>query len=99
MNKTATIEPGQSLLDIAIQHSGSIEAALAIAAANDLSVTDSAAAGNMVTVDLVMNKSVVNQLAVLEIKPATGITAIETASTISDEGIEFWAIEIDFIVS
>jgi len=95
----ATVEVGQNLLDIAIQHSGSVEAAFDLASINGLSITDAVAAGSNVAIASIASQPVVDFFSVNEIKPATGITDINIAQTISDEGIEFWAIEEDFIVS
>ena len=41
---------GQSLFDIAVQHCGDVQASLAIAAANGLSVTDALLAGQELVV-------------------------------------------------
>lgn len=95
----ATVEVGQSLLDIAVQQSGSLEGLLSIAIQNSISITDAIPAGSSVDVALVVSKPVADFFRVNGVKPATGITDINIAQTISDEGIEFWAIEEDFIVS
>jgi len=99
MKNTAIIEPGQSLLDIAVQHCGSVEAVLTIALANGLSVTEAVAVGAVVSTIEAANRAVANLFAVNGIKPATAITQTEALNTIADEGIEFWTIEEDFIIS
>jgi len=99
MKKAAIIESGQSLLDIAVQHCGSVEAALTIAIANGISITEAVAAGGELAVADAVNKSVVNLFAISKTNPATAITQTEALSTIADEGVEFWAIEEDFITN
>jgi hypothetical protein len=90
----------QSLFDIAIQTLGSAEAAFDIALANNLSITDDLEVGHLLqipqqTSDYV-KKQTVEYYRINGIKPAT---AIDNEITVLLEGIEFWAIEYDFIIS
>ncbi|SDC52317.1 LysM peptidoglycan-binding domain-containing protein [Williamwhitmania taraxaci] len=93
------VEPGQNLLDLAVQHYGTVEQVLSLALANGLSPTQALVAGEEVSVGLPVNRAVASLYAVNGIKPATAITQAEELQTISDEGVEFWAIEEDFIIS
>jgi len=68
---------GQSLLDLAIQTAGSVEAAYDFAVANGLSVTDDLIVGKEHKATGVINKSVLNYYTQKNIKPATAITGID----------------------
>ncbi len=100
MINQATITERQSLLDIALQHSGSMEAAFEIALLNELSLTDDLAAGTQVVLpENDGNKEVENYYAVNDLRPASAITQAEINDTLNiGEGVEFWAIEYDFEV-
>jgi len=93
------VEPGQSLIDISLQHCGSVEALLELAQANGLSPTDTLTAGAAFATAAPSSRAVANLYAVNGIIPATAVTQAEELQTIADEGIEFWAIEEDFIIN
>lgn len=87
----------QSILDIALQHTGSVENAFALALANDLSITDDLEAGEALNLEpstLNQNKDILNYYTAKNIQPATAITA----AVEQPHGISYWAIGIDFIV-
>jgi hypothetical protein len=85
--------PGQSLFDLCVQYSGSVEAAFDLAKANDVSVTGYSNGINpIVAIDNVKDRRVADYFRVHRLFPATGDVFI-------DEGIEFWAVEYDFAVS
>ncbi len=86
------ILPRQSLFDIAVQECRSTEAAIDIALRNGLSITDRLQVGDLLKIDRAKKSVII-------INPATEIDDIDYASTIANEGIEFWAIEEDFIIS
>lgn len=69
------VNEGQSLLDIAVQHAGAVEAVLIIAKSNGLSVTSTVAAGSTVEVPAVINTGVVRYFAGLPYAPATELEA------------------------
>lgn len=71
-NKVKVLE-GQSLLDVAIQTSGSIEATIDMAHINGMSVTDDFEGMDLRTV-AVENKPVQQYYEKRAIKPATGIS-------------------------
>ena len=83
----------QSLFDIALLSAGSIDAAFDIAAANGIDITAEIPTGTMLIVPEVVNVRIVDYYRVNGIVPATAIAAS------AQEGIEYWAIEEDFIVS
>ena len=92
MNKTIT--PDQSLIDIAIQHDGSMEELFAIARLNNVSVTaDLIPGAKLKMIDQVTDSRVVKMLKEGGWKPASAIAASALL-----EGIDYWAIETEFEV-
>ena len=71
-----TVQERQSLFDIALRVAGGIEAAIAIALQNDLSLTEPIAPGTVLNCSgiPVINQRIVNYYAANGINPATGIT-------------------------
>ena len=97
MSKMIVLE-GQSLLDIAIQCCGSAEAAYDIAVLNGLSIADDLVAGRELSIPAAVNSSVVSYYTQKGIRPATNITT-EAENALIEEGVEFWAIEYDFVIN
>lgn len=93
------VKNGQSILDIAIQESGSAESAFDLAMKNELSPSDVLTIGQELFDVDVAKKEIVRQYSLKEIFPATAITNAQFTETLGGEGIEFWGIEYDFIVS
>jgi len=90
-----TVLENQSLLDISVQTSGDIYAAIELAIANDKSITDSFDAGAELIPAEIYNTEIVNYYNNRRLTPATAITQEEML----EGGIDFMGIEIDFIVS
>lgn len=84
---------GQTLFDIAIQEYGTLEAATTIATANNIALTD-----NIEFLDLVLPQFDVDSAAVA-VKRRIESYSISTDIDAQIEGIDFWAIEQNFIVS
>lgn len=89
--ETKIIE-GQSLFDIAIQECGSIESVFDIAMQNDLSIIDRLTAGQMIDLSGTSSNEIADYYRVRGLTPATDLTVIL-------EGIGFWRIGHDFVVS
>lgn len=90
----------QSILDLSLQHCGSLEAAYALADGNGISISDDLATGEQLLTPEVIDKDITLHYGVNDIQPATHITNAEINDILGiGEGIEFWAIEFDFIVS
>lgn len=92
-----TILHHQSLLDLAIQHTGTAENAFDLALANGLSLTDDLEAGEsiqLIAYGIQQNKDILNYYTAKNIQPATAITA----AVEQPQGISYWAIGVDFIV-
>lgn len=98
MKKVSTLE-GQTMVDVAVQELGDLERLFEIALANDLPVSDELAAATVLAVDEPdrTKKAVVKMFANPSRKPASA----DTAGLVNErgEGIEFWGIENDFIIS
>ena len=90
----------QSMLDVAVQHSGGIESVFDLAFSNGLSITDDINPyDSLLGCESIVDSDIVDYYSNKGIVPATAATLDEIAHTIADEGIEFWAIGDDFIVS
>lgn len=92
----------QSLWDIAIRESGDISGVWEIAEKQDIGLTEELTAGEELEIPPEMkNRKIARFYDLNGIYPATGIT-IESMSgegALLLEGIEFWGIEYDFIIS
>ena len=95
---TVTVTPQQSILDIALQYSGSIEAAYDLASLNHCALTDDLYAGEQLTLPSVLDARTVQHYTTHRILPATGITS-EEIEQIKIGGIGYWIIEQNFIIS
>jgi hypothetical protein len=84
----------QSLFDIALQAAGSIESVFDIAATNGIEITAELPTGMVLTIPKVVNRRIVEYYRVNGIVPATALEASK-----QQEGIDFWTVEYDFIVS
>ena len=91
---------GQTLLDVSVQETGTVESVFDIAEKNDLSLTDDIEAGYEMFIDQVIDNAVVIDYRSENRKPASGISTADINSVIgSGEGIGFMQIGYDFIVS
>lgn len=70
----ATVLQGQSLLDIAVQTCGSVEAAFDLAVANNLDIDDKLIAGQELDAVSTTDTQIVNYYKNRNIKPATSAT-------------------------
>ena len=96
---TTIILHNQSLLDIAIQHTGAVENTFAIAVANGLSLTDDLPAGAEIKIPDSANKDndVPNYYTTKSLQPATAVIMLPEEERL--EGIGYWVIQTDFKVS
>lgn len=99
---TIIVLHNQSLLDVAVQHTGNVLNAFLIAKANGLQVSSEPAAGTTLIIpeDVQNDRDILDYYTSKKIHPATGITNILgiTPSEPELEGISYWAIYDDFIV-
>jgi hypothetical protein len=87
--ETITLE-SQSLLDIALQETGTIEGIFDLAVANDLSLTDALVPGQKLSGTAVLNKGIQDYYTAKGITPATGDVTLLG-------GIGYMAVGIDFV--
>lgn len=89
---------GQSLLDASIQACGSVEGLFSLALANGISITEELPPGRLLEAPSPIDKDIVDYFSTKGIYPVTAITQAQEQE-IYQEGIEFWAIEEDFVIS
>ncbi|MBT0550254.1 hypothetical protein [Riemerella anatipestifer] len=87
----------QSLLDICLQHTGTIGGVFELAMANNMAITDDVQAGAVLQLpeNIKKDRDIFNYYASKNIQPATAITEVVEKCS----GIGCWAIGIDFKVS
>ena len=96
--KTVIVKSGQTLLDIALQEKGSIEAIEAIAALNGLSVTDQLTAGTALSLPAdSWNKLIENYCKNNDVAPATALTD-DNLCDMWKGGIGYMVVGVDFKV-
>ncbi len=95
---TVTVLSNQSLLDIAVQHTGDPQNAFAIARENGLSLTSFLKRGSSLTIPdtVVVNNSIYDYYTSKQVKPATAIEMDEPVEEL--DGIGYWIINDTFIV-
>lgn len=79
--------------DIAVRETGSFESVFAFAETNNVSITDYMETGTTLNTVDAIDKRVTNYYKINSIFPATELT------NQLQEGIEFWFVEYDFVVS
>jgi hypothetical protein len=94
---TITVLEGQSLFDIAVQACGSVEAVLDVASLNGMAITDILTPGSALSAPDSLNLSISEYYRLNKLRPATDITA-ENMDKLRNEGIDYWALEVDFVV-
>ena len=96
---TTIILHNQSLLDLAVQHTGAVENTFAMAVANGLSLTDDLPAGAEIKLPDSVNKDndVLNYYSAKRLQPATAVILPPEEERL--EGIGYWVIQTDFKVS
>jgi len=96
MQNTVTVNSMQSLLDLAIQTSGSVEAVFDLALESGLSITDILTVNTELNTVKAFSLEVLDYYKVNQIKPASDFT---DSPVMALQGIDYWAVGIDFIVS
>lgn len=99
ISKPVNVLPGQTLLDLAMQQLGSAEAAFGLAVLNSLNLTADLVAGSSLNYGLTPYSA-----QVLKIyndngyKPASGLAIPGPPMPTLLSGIDYWALEFDFVV-
>ena len=98
---TITALHNQSLLDLALQHTGTIESVFEFAEANALNITDDVQAGTPLYLGegLVVRNEILGYYTAKNLQPATDFSKEDEQVFERLEGISIWAINLDFIVS
>ena len=98
---TITALHNQSLLDLALQHTGTIESIFEFAEANSLNITDDVQAGAPLYLGegLGVRNEILSYYTAKNLQPATAFTKEDEQVFERLEGISIWAINLDFIVS
>ena len=91
----------QSLLDLALQHTGTIESVFELAKDNDLNITDDVQAGKTLVLssEAFTNKDILAYYTAKNIQPATAFSKEDEQVFERLEGISIWAINLDFVVT
>ena len=95
---TITVLHNQSLLDLALQHTGTIESIFELALLNEKSITDDMVTGASLLIGEISNKDILSYYTAKNIQPATAFTKEDKQVLDRLEGISIWAINLDFVV-
>jgi hypothetical protein len=95
-----TILNSQTLQDIAIQYCGTLEALFDIAFLNNISVTEELSPGQILNIPEVDYgfQEVVNYFLINKKQPATALTQEMISIIEGNTGIDYWALENNFII-
>ena len=98
---TVTALHNQSLLDLALQHTGTMESIFELAEANALNITDDVVAGKTLALpdEAFTNKDIFAYYTANNLQPATAFSKEDDQVFERLEGISIWAINLDFIVT
>ena len=88
----------QSLLDVALAATGDVEQVYDIATRADMAITDIPAAGTVFKFDSIINQDVLDAFSSAAIQPATAVDDT-FLDTLLPQGIGYWYIGTDFVVS
>ncbi|WP_454998949.1 hypothetical protein [Capnocytophaga gingivalis] len=96
-----TVLHNQSLLDLALQHTGTIESVFKLAEANALNITDDVVAGKTLVLpaEAFSNKDILGYYTAKNLQPATAFSKEDEQVFERLEGISIWAINLDFVVT
>lgn len=96
-----TVLHNQSLLDLALQHTGTIESVFELAKDNALNITDDVQAGTPLYLGegLGVRNEILSYYTAKNLQPATAFSKEDEQVFERLEGISIWAINLDFVVS
>ena len=98
---TITVLHNQSLLDLALQHTGTIESVFELAGANALNITNDVVAGKtlILPAEAFTNKDILAYYTAKNLQPATAFSKEDEQVFERLEGISIWAINLDFVIT
>jgi len=91
-----TVKQGQNIFDIAIQTAGSVSAAFATAILNGIGITEDLVVGDVLMVAAATDKRMLQHYRDAGIVPAT---ATGSSFFPGQEGVGYWIIGSDFVIS
>lgn len=96
-----TVLHNQSLLDLALQHTGTIESIFEFAEANALNISDDVVAGKTLVLpaEAFTNKDILAYYTAKNLQPATAFSKEDEQVFERLEGISIWAINLDFVIT
>lgn len=96
-----TVLHNQSLLDLALQHTGTIESIFELAEANTLNISDDVVAGKTLVLpaEAFTNKDILGYYTAKNLQPATAFSKEDEQVFEILEGISIWLINLDFVVT
>ncbi|WP_314918036.1 hypothetical protein [Capnocytophaga gingivalis] len=96
-----TVLHNQSLLDLALQHTGTIESIFEFAEANALNISDDVVAGKtlILPAEAFTNKDILAYYTAKNLQPATAFSKEDEQVFERLEGISIWAINLDFVIT
>lgn len=96
-----TVLHNQSLLDLSLQHTGTIESIFELAEANALNITDDVVTGKTLALpdEAFTNKDILAYYIAKNLQPATAFSKEDEQVFERLEGISIWAINLDFIIT
>lgn len=96
-----TVLHNQSLLDLTLQHTGTIESVFEFAEANTINITDDVQAGKTLVLpaEAFTNKDILGYYTAKNLQPATAFSKEDEQVFERLEGISIWAINLDFVVT
>ena len=96
-----TVLHNQSLLDLALQHTGTIESVFEFAKANTINITDDVQAGKTLVLpaEAFTNKDILGYYTAKNLQPATAFSKEDEQVFERLEGISIWAINLDFVIT
>ena len=96
-----TVLHNQSLLDLALQHTGTIESIFEFAEAKALNISDDVVAGKTLVLpaEAFTNKDILAYYTAKNLQPATAFSKEDEQVFERLEGISIWAINLDFVIT
>lgn len=96
MTNNTIVKAGQTVADIAIQMCGTQESLFAVALLNGVGITDALTPGSQIEGGTLAVFDVADYFRKYKLYPASGYAQSEI---LTPQGIDYWAIGIDFVVS
>jgi len=94
--RSVTVRDNQSLFDIAVQEFGGVDAAFDLARLNEMGFTDDLKSGQILNTTLaIIDAEIVAYFSSRNLKPAMGTSGVKA----KPEGVDYWYIQGDFVVS